>query len=192
MPEHKLEGMKIAILATYDFEQVEMTEPREALRNEGAVTFLIAPHSGQVQGFQHGRRANAFDVDMTLAEADPADFDAMILPGGVINADKLRMEPQARVFVTRMDEQEKPVAVICHGAWLLVSAGLVSGRTMTSYYTLKDDIRNAGGRWLDRDGVVDRNWVSSRNPLDLPVFNSMMVDLFSSYWKRLQNSQRAA
>ncbi len=192
MAGQKLQGMKIAILITDDFEQVEMTEPREALRNEGGVTFLIAPHAGQVQGFKHDMKAKAFDVDMTLDEADPADFDAVMLPGGVISADRLRMETRAREFVTRIDELGKPIAVICHGPWLLVSAGLVSGRTITSYRTLRDDIRNAGGRWLDRGGVLDRNWVSSRNPGDLPVFNRLMVSLFCSYWEAVQRRRRAA
>ncbi len=192
MPDEELKGMKIAILVTDDFEQIEMTEPREALRNEGAVTFLIAPHSGQVQGFNHDRKAKAFEADLTLSEADPEDFDAVMLPGGVINADKLRMVPEARRFVIQMDELDKPIAVICHALWLLVSAGLAGGRTMTSYYTLKDDIRNAGGRWLDRDGVVDRNWISSRNPRDLPVFNRLMVGLFARYWGGAEKQRRVA
>lgn len=192
MADQRLKGMKVAIIASDDFEQVEMTEPREALRNAGAITFLIAPHAGQVQAFQHDRKGDAFDVEMTLDEAAPDDFDGVMLPGGVINADRIRQVRRAQDFVVRIDEQGKPVAVICHAPWLLISAGLVSGRTMTSYYTLKDDIRNAGGQWLDREGVWDRNWISSRNPRDLPVFNRLMVELFSSYWQAAGKRREAA
>lgn len=188
----QLKGMKVAILVTDNFEQVEMTDPREALDREAAGTYLIAPHNGEVQAFKHDMKGDKFEVDLTLASAAPDEFDAVMLPGGVFNADKLRAVRQAQDFVVRIDELGKPVAVICHGSWLLVSAGLVGGRTMTSYYTLKDDIRNAGGQWLDREAVWDRNWVSSRNPRDLPVFDRLMVDLFASYWDAAGGKRKAA
>src|SRR5271169_5617851 len=148
MPEQRLAGMRVAILVTDYFEQVEMTEPRKALEEAGAVTKIIAPKSGQVTSFKNYSKDDTFNVDITLAEANPEDFDAVLLPGGTLNADKLRMEAGAREFVKRIDEKGKPIAAICHGPWLLVSAGLVNGRTLTSYYSVQDDIRNAGGHWL--------------------------------------------
>ena len=192
MADQNLQGMKVAIITSDNFEQEEMTSPREALRNAGAVTFLVAPHGGQIQGFKHDHKGDAFEVELTLDEAAPDDFDAVMLPGGVFNADKLRQVRRAQDFVVRVDELGKPIAVICHAPWLLVSAGLVSGRTMTSYYTLKDDIRNAGGQWLDREGVWDRNWISSRNPRDLPVFSRLMIELFSSSWQASRQRRQAA
>jgi protease I len=191
MPEHMhdgkktsregndLEGMKVAILVTDAFEQIEMTEPRQALEKAGAQTKIIAPKSGQVQGFDGKEKADSFKVDMTLDQADPKDFEAVLLPGGTYNADKLRMEQKAQDFIKKIDGAGKPIAVICHAPWLMVSAGLVRGRTLTSYYTLQDDIRNAGGNWVDKEVVIDRNWVSSRNPDDIPAFNREMVRLFS-------------
>lgn len=190
--KQRLTGMKVAIITTNDFEQIEMTDPREALRNQGAITFLIAPGGGQVQGFNHDREGELFDVDMTLADASADDFDALMLPGGVINADKIRTDRRAQDFAVRMDELGKPLAVICHAPWLLISAGLVCGRTLTSYYTLKDDVRNAGGQWLDREGVWDRNWITSRSPRDLQVFDRLMIDLFDTYWSTANEKRRAA
>ncbi len=127
----------------------------------------------------HDVKADTFLVDMTLDQANPNDFDAVLLPGGVINADALRMEPKAQEFVRQIDSKGKPIAVICHGPWLLVSAGLIKGKTLTSYYTIQDDIRNAGGKWVDQELVRDGTWVSSRSPQDLPVFNKGMIELFS-------------
>jgi protease I len=156
-----------------------MTKPREALENAGATTAILAPKAGTVRGMHHDEKADSFPVDQTLDAADPDDFDAALLPGGVINADKLRMVEGAQKFVQRLQEDGKPIAVICHGPWLLVSAELVRGRTLTSYYTLQDDIRNAGGNWVDQECVRDGNWVSSRNPDDIPAFNKGMLDLFA-------------
>jgi len=190
MQERKLNGMRVAILVADDFEQVEMTDPRQALDRAGAQTVLISPHAGQVHGMHHDVKADAFDVDLTLDQANPDDFDAVMLPGGVLNADALRMVPKAQQFVRRIDETDKPIAVICHGPWLLVSSGLVNGRTLTSYYTIQDDVRNAGGRWLDLEVVRDRNWVSSRSPRDLPAFNREMVALFEEH--RIRAPRRAA
>jgi len=179
MQENTLRGTKVAILVTNDFERIELTEPRQALQEAGAQTLIIAPQSGKLQSLNHDVKADVFDVDLTLDEANSDDFDAVLLPGGVINADALRMVPQAQEFVRRIDASGKPIAVICHGPWLLVSAGLVRGRTLTSWPTLQDDISNAGGNWVDEEVVCDRNWVSSRGPRDLPAFNREMVLLFS-------------
>lgn len=179
MQNNTLTGKRVAILVTDNFEQAELVEPKKALEQAGATTKIIAPKSGQVQGMQHGQKANSFPVDLTLEQANPADFDAALLPGGVVNADALRMEPKAQEFVRTLDRQGKPLAVICHGPWLLVSAGLVRGRTLTSYYTLQDDLRNAGATWLDQEMVHDRNWVTSRSPKDLPAFNRGIIELFA-------------
>lgn len=190
MAQKKLEGLKVAILLTDNFEQVEMTEPKKALEEAGATTTLIAPHSGTVQGFQHDRKADTFPVDMSLEDAKPENFDALLLPGGALNADALRVVQKAREFVTAIDRAQKPVAVICHGSWLLVSSGLVRGRKMTTYHTIQDDIRNAGGLWQDSEMVRDRNWVSSRSPKDIPAFNRAAIDLMAEYKRHVK--QRAA
>src|SRR5207244_2063066 len=162
-----------------DFEQSELVEPKNALEQAGAEAKIVAPKEGRVQGMRHDVKADTFPVDMTLEQADPRAFDAVLLPGGVVNADALRVEKKAQDFVRAMDQQQKPIAVICHGPWLLVSAGLVKGRTLTSYYTIQDDIRNAGARWVDQELVCDGNWVSSRSPKDIPAFNKGMIELFS-------------
>jgi protease I len=175
----KLNGMKVAVLVTDGFEQVEMTEPRRALEEAGAKVALISTHSGQVQGMKHTEKGDRFKVEETLDRADPDQFDAVMLPGGVVNADSIRMDRAAQDFVRHMNEKDKPIAVICHGPWLLVSAGLMRGRHITSWHTLQDDIRNAGGIWSDEELVRDRNWVSSRSPRDLPAFNPAMVELFA-------------
>lgn len=174
-----LNGRRVAILVTDGFEQIELTSPREALEKAGAKTFVIAPKSGEVQGFKHHDKADKIKADLTLDNADPSEFDAVLLPGGVINADAIRIEEKAQRFVKDMDRAGKPIAVICHGSWLLVSADLVRNRTITSWPTLQDDLRNAGARWQDKECIRDRNWVSSRKPDDLPVFNEEMTKLFA-------------
>ena len=178
MEDTLLANVRVAILATNDFEESEMTEPRRALKEAGARTTLIAPKPGKLQAMKHDVKADCFDVDLALDKADAHDFDAVVLPGGALNADALRVDPRAQEFVRSIDKAGKPIAVICHGSWLLVSAGLVKGRTLTSYHTIQDDIRNAGGQWVDREVVRDRNWVSSRQPSDLPAFNREMIALF--------------
>ena len=175
----QLDGLRVAIIVSDGFEQVEMTDPRQALQQAGAQTTLIAPKPGQVQGVKHHDKASTFPVEMTLDQARPDQFDALLLPGGALNADFLRVQPKAQEFVREFDRQGKPMAVICHAPWLLVSAGLVRGRTLTSYHTIQDDIRNAGGSWQDREVVRDRNWVTSRQPGDIPAFNREMVALFA-------------
>jgi len=176
-----LDGMRIAILATDDFEQVELTEPRRALEKAGAQTVLISNKPGQVQGVNHDEKADSFPVQMTLDQANPNDFDGVLLPGGAINADAIRMEQKARTFVQQVDKSGRPMAVICHAPWLLVSSGLIKGRKLTSYYTIQDDIRNAGGTWVDQEFVRDGNLATSRSPQDLSAFNSGIVNLFSEY-----------
>ena len=189
--EHDLSGCKVAILVVDGFEQVEMTQPRQALQQAGAQTTLVSQKSGEVQGFNHTDKADRFKVDATFDECKPEDFDAVLLPGGAVNADAMRIIPQAQQFVQALDQAGKPIAVICHGGWLLVSAGLplgrfirngylVKGRTLTSWPTLQDDVRNAGGQWVDREVVRDGNWVSSRKPQDIPAFNREMLALFAS------------
>jgi protease I len=175
-----LQGLSVAILAVDGFEQVEMTEPRKALDAAGARTTLVSMNPGQIQGFHHDKPADKFDVQQTLDKADPQQFDAVLLPGGVMNADQIRTSASAQAFVQAMQRARKPVAVICHGAWLLVSAGLAKGRTLTSWPSLQDDLRNAGATWVDREVVRDDNWVSSRKPGDIPAFNAAMLELFAS------------
>lgn len=171
-----LKGRRIAIIVTDGFEQIELSSPCQALEKAGARCIVISPKSGEVQGFRHHDKADRIKVDMELSKADANDFDAVLLPGGVINGDALRIEKKAQQFVQEIDRAGKAIMVICHGAWLLVSAGLVKGHTMTSWPTLQDDIRNAGGNWQDQEVIRDRNWVSSRKPDDLPAFNKMIVE----------------
>lgn len=175
--DSRLQGMRIAILVTEGFEQVELTGPQEALEKQGVTTRIISQQVGKVQGFKHHDKGDQFDADLSFADANPDDFDGVLLPGGVINGDQIRVIPEAQRFVEQMDDAGKPVFVICHGGWLLVSAGLVDGRTMTSWPTLQDDIRNAGGNWVDEQAVVDGNWVSSRKPDDIPAFNQHIIDM---------------
>jgi protease I len=188
MKDKSVANVRVAILVTNDFEQSEMTEPRQALKDAGFQTTLIAPKSGKLQAMKHDLKADYFDVDLTFDKANPNDFDAVMLPGGALNADALRADQRAQEFVRRIDEAGKPIAVICHGSWLLVSAGLTNGRTLTSYYTIQDDIRNSGGQWVDREVVRDRNWVSSRQPSDLPAFNREMIALFGAKRAGAHNS----
>jgi protease I len=185
--EQAISGINIAILVTHGFEQVELTGPREALEQAGASNRIISDKHGKVQGFNHDEKADKFDVDLVFDEADPQDFDAVLLPGGVFNSDNIRMIPGAQRFVQGMQKEGKPIAVICHGGWLLVSAGLVKGRTMTSWPSLQDDIRNAGGNWVDQEVQVDGNLVSSRKPADIPAFNQKVIEVLA---QRVQKNVR--
>src|SRR6267154_558314 len=184
-----LDGLRVAILATDGVEDSELREPRMALENARAHTTLIAPKTGKIYSMKHHDKASQYDVNMTLDQADSAQFDAVLLPGGALNADTLRVHPRAQQFVREMDRAGKPIAVICHAPWLLVSAGLVRGRTITSYHTIQDDIQNAGGKWQDAEVVRDKNWVSSRQPSDIPAFNTAIIELFSE--KQLAAAERA-
>jgi len=175
----KLNGKKIAILVENGFEQVEMTEPRQALEQAGAGTDLVSPVSGKVKGWQHTKWGDEFDVDVPLDRADPEDYDALLLPGGVMNPDKLRMNPKAVAFVRRFFEDGKPVAAICHGPWLLVEADVARGRRVTSWPSVKTDLKNAGANWVDEQVVVDNGLVTSRKPDDIPAFNKKMIEEFA-------------
>jgi protease I len=179
MTEQRVNGIRVAILATNGFEEAELVEPRTALDNAGAKTTLLAPKSGKIYGMRHHDKGREFAVDLELAKAHADQFDAVLLPGGALNADALRVEKQAQEFVRQIDQSGRPVAFICHAPWLLVSAGLIKSRTLTSYHTIQVDIRNAGGTWVDEQVVSDRNWVSSRQPSDIPAFNKAMLELFA-------------
>jgi protease I len=179
MTDKQLNGLRVAILATDGFEEAELVEPRKVLEAAGAKTTVIAPKSGKSQGMKHDEKSEKVAVDSTFDSANPADFDAVLLPGGALNADALRVVRPAQQFVQEFNNAHKPIAVICHAPWLLVSAGLTRGRTITSYHTIQDDLRNAGAKWMDKEAVRDNNWVSSRQPTDIPAFNREMISLFS-------------
>lgn len=182
--DRRLNGLKAAILATDGFEIAERIKPRKALEDAGARTAVIAPKQGALQGFNHDTKGEKINVDLDLASAKAADFDAVLLPGGALNADALRADQNAQKFVKEIDADGKPVAFICHAPWLLISAGLTRGRTMTSFHTIQDDVRNSGADWDDREVIRGRNWVSSRQPDDIPVFNEAMISLFSEQRSR--------
>ena len=175
----KLQDKKVAFLATHGVEQVELTEPWQAVEKEGGSPELISLETGQIQAFEHLDKAQTFDVDRAVADARQEDYDGLVLPGGVANPDFLRGNEDAVRFVRSFFEAGKPVAVICHGPWTLVEADVVRGRTITSWPTLKTDIRNAGGNWVDEEVVVDQGLVSSRNPDDLPAFCAKMIEEFA-------------
>ena len=174
----KLDGKKVAILVADGFEQVEMTKPREALDNAGAETKIVSLKNGQIQGMNHMEKGDKFDVDLTLDDARPEEFDALMIPGGLYNPDALRLNEDALDFARQFFQAGKPVAAICHGPQVLISADLVRGRKMTSWPAIKVDMRNAGARWVDEEVVVDNGLVSSRKPDDIPAFNNKMIEEF--------------
>lgn len=182
-----INGMNIAILVTDGFEQVELTEPKKALEAEGALTRIVSDKHDKVRGMHHNQPGDEFAVDLLLREADAKAFDAVLLPGGNANAAALRNMGEAQRFLQNIEEDNKPIAVICHGAWLLVSAGLVEGRTLTSHPDLEQDIRNAGGNWVNQQVVTDGNLVSSRFPEDIPAFNEKMIEVIA---ERMQANLR--
>jgi protease I len=175
----QLNGKKVAILVENGFEQVELTEPRKALQQAGAQAQIVSPQQRQVKGWNHTEWGETLPVDVPLDRASPDDFDALLLPGGVMNPDTLRMNPRAVQFVRAFFDAGKPIAVICHGPWTLVEADVVRGRTITSWPSLKTDIRNAGGNWVDQEVVTDNGLVSSRKPDDIPAFNRKMIEEFA-------------
>jgi protease I len=175
---NELTGMKVAFIATDGVEQIELTEPWKAAKNAGATVELISPKPGRIQGVNHGDKADTFEVDRTTAEANPADYDGLVLPGGVANPDKLRLDRPAVEFVRQFFDTGKPIAAICHGPWMLVEADVLEGRTVTSWPSLRTDIENAGGEWVDEQVHVDQGLVTSRKPDDLPAFCAKMIEEF--------------
>jgi protease I len=180
----QLNSLKVAILVAEGFEQAELVEPKKALEEAGATTRIVSPAKGRVQAWKHFDKGDLFDVDVALEQADPNQFDALMLPGGVANPDQLRMQPKAVNFVRHFLERGKPVAVICHGPWTLVEADAVRGRTITSWPSLKTDLINAGANWVDQEVVADGNLVSSRKPADLAAFNRKMIEVFAGARQR--------
>jgi protease I len=179
MAEQALKDVNVAILATDGFEQSELTEPLEALTKAGANIWIVSPKPGTIRGWQHKNWTDdEVRVDLTLDDTGPDDFDALVLPGGVMNPDALRMQPNAVAFVRGFFDANKPVAAICHGPWTVIESGAARGRLMTSWPSLRTDIENAGGQWTDAEVVVDGNLVTSRKPDDLPAFNREMIVLF--------------
>lgn len=176
---NKLGGKKVAILVSDGFEQVELTDPRDALIAAGASAQIVSPRPREVQGWNHDEKADRFTVDVALRGAKPEEFDALVLPGGVMNPDTLRIDDDAVRFIKHFVDQGKPIAAICHGPWTLIEAGGVAGRTMTSYKSIKSDLANAGATWVDQAVVIDRGLVTSRNPGDLKAFNKAMLEEFA-------------
>jgi len=174
-----LNGRRVAILVAEGFEQAEMVGPRKALQEAGAETSIVSPAQGDVQAWKHYDKGDRFHVDVPLEDADAEDFDALVLPGGVANPDQLRAMPKAVDFVRQFFEAGKPIGVICHGPWTLIEAGVVKGRTITSWPSLKTDLKNAGANWVDQEVVVDRGLVSSRKPDDIPAFNRKIIEEFA-------------
>lgn len=179
MASNPLAGKTVAILVADGFEQVELTSPKKALEDAGATTKIISLKSGQVQGWKHFDKADSFPVDATAKEARADNFQALLLPGGVANPDQLRADPDAVAFVRSFFEQAKPVAAICHGPWTLIEAGVVSGRRLTSFHSIKTDLLNAGAHWVDEECVCDQGLVTSRSPKDLDAFNRKMIEEFT-------------
>ncbi len=184
MKSNHLNGKTVAILATEGFEQVELEQPKEALENAGAKTVVIAPEAGtkdgKIKGWDKTKWGDTVKVDMPLSEADASDFDMLVLPGGVMNPDKLRMEPDAVSLVKEFVAQGKPVAAICHGPWLLIEADVVRGSTMTSWPSLQTDLRNAGGNWVDEEVVEDDGLITSRKPEDIPAFSRKLIEVLEA------------
>lgn len=180
MAQQTLNGLRVAILVENGFEQVEMEKPRAALEEAGARTFLVSPQKDRVRAAQHDEDGDTFPVDVAITDADPAQYDALLIPGGVKSPDRLRTNGSAVLFVDAIFKAQKPMAVICHGPWLLVESGVVRGHRITSWPSLKTDLINAGGDWVDQPVVHDRLLVTSRKPDDIPKFNHAMIDLFAS------------
>lgn len=179
MTEQRLDGRKIAVLATNGFEQSELEKPVEALRAAGAKVEVVSPEEGPIQGMEHDEKGHMIEVDRPLSSANAADYDALVLPGGVANPDKLRMKSEAVDFVRSFARADKPIAAICHGPWTLINAEAIEGRRMTSWPSLEADLTNAGAEWVDEEVVVDRSLITSRKPDDLPAFCSAMIEEFA-------------
>jgi protease I len=174
-----LSNLRIAVIATDGFEESELTEPVKALKEAGATVEILSLESGEIQAFRHHDKSIKVKVDKPINSVQPESYNALLLPGGALNTDTLRVEPTVQSFLQHFQSTGKPIAAICHAPWLLVSANLVRGRTLTGYHTIQDDVRNAGGNWVDREVAIDGNWVTSRQPSDIPAFNREMLKLFS-------------
>jgi deglycase len=175
----RLSGKKVAILAADGFEEVELTKPKKALDEAGAKTTVVSLKSGKIQGMNHADKGESVAVDQTLGDAKPQDFDALMIPGGLMNPDTLRSTEEALEFVRHFFREGKPVAAICHAPWVLIDAGVARGRTLTSWPAIKTDVRNAGATWVDQEVVVDNGLVTSRKPDDIPAFNKKMIEEFA-------------
>lgn len=190
---NELDGRRVAFLvANEGIEQVELVDPREAIEEAGADTDLIAPEGGLVQAVNHADMADRFEVDVKLADADVGDYDGLVMPGGVANPDKLRMDEDAVAFVRAFFEAGKPVAAICHAPWMLVEADVVKGRTLTSYPSLETDIRNAGGEWVDEEVVTDSGLITSRRPPDVPAFTAKAIEEIAEGVRQAQREKTGA
>ncbi|MDB6004986.1 MAG: Protease [Prosthecobacter sp.] len=176
LSETPLAEKRIAILATDGFEQSELEEPMKALQEAGATVSIVSPKKGQIQGMRHAEKGDLFDVDIPLRNAQQDDFDALVLPGGLMNPDELRSTPEAVDWVRQFGRAGKPIGAICHGPWLLIEAGLVDNLRMTSWPAIQTDVKNAGGLWVDEEVVVDNGIVTSRKPADIPAFNAKVIE----------------
>lgn len=187
-----LKGKRVAIVVTNGFEQIELTDPRDALEDAGASTDIVSIEDDEVKGWNHTEWGDTFAVDVPIDDADPDDYDALLLPGGVMNPDKLRRDERVQRFVRAFFEEGKPVAAICHGPWTLIDAGVVKGRHLTSYHSIQMDLKNAGAEWVDEEVVVDRGLVTSRKPDDLPAFDAKMIEEFAEGRHALRPEEEAA
>lgn len=178
--------LRVAVIATDGVEQAELEKPVEALRNAGAAVEVLSLKPGEFQCFNHQDKGGKFSADKAVKDARPDEYDALLLPGGALNADTLRADRDVLRFVRSFDEDKKPMAIICHAPWILISAGLVKGRTLTGYHTIEDDVRNAGGHWVDHEVACDFNWVTSRQPSDIPAFNREMLNTFAQLAHKTQ------
>lgn len=188
----KLDGKRVAIVATDGFEQAELSEPMKALQEAGAKAEIVSPKSGQIQGWKHFDKADFFKVDKTIDQARPEDYDALMLPGGVANPDQLRLSEKTIQFIKSFVDAKKPIAAICHGPWTLINAGAVRGRKMTSWPSLQVDLRNAGANWVDQEVVTDQGLVTSRKPDDIPAFNRKMIEEFAESTHARQKAEATA
>jgi len=185
---NKLDGVRVAILATDGFEQSELFEPKKALEEAGAEVSIVSLQTGEIKGWNHTNWGETIDVDLTVTEADADDFDALQLPGGVMNPDKLRMNEKAVAFVKAFYDAGKPIGAICHAPWTLIEADVVRGKTVTSWASLRKDLENAGAVWIDEECVVDNGLVTSRKPDDIPAFNEKIIEEFAEGVHRRQKS----
>jgi protease I len=175
----KLNGIKVAIIATNGYEESELFEPKKALEGNGAIVEIVAPEKGNIKAWNHGNWSREIEVNTVVGNADAGNYDALVIPGGVINPDKLRRDKKAVEFIASFFREKKPVGAICHGPQLLIEAEVIKGRTLTSFFSIKKDLQNAGAIWIDQEVVVDDNLITSRNPDDLEAFNKTLIQKFS-------------